>query len=100
MSYLHELKGTVDKLVVNSDGQYVVLGAVGAVFQNFFTDDPLNMCIAFGRLFDGDWRQATDEEYWEWMGKAPSRQILALAWTDPPPREPRLKLIPDSGPGE
>lgn len=74
--YLHEIKGTEDMLVVNSRQQYVVLTPVGAVFENFFTADLRNICIAFGRLFEGDWREATGEEFKTWMAEPVGAQLF------------------------
>lgn len=88
--YLQQLKSDADQLVVNSHDQYVVLTPSGAVFHNFFTEDLRNVCIAFARLFDGDWRAATTEEFKSWIAKPADHPMLI--WTQPPPPEP-LRLV-------
>jgi hypothetical protein len=91
--FMHELRADADKLVINSHGQLFVLSSSGAVFRNFFTDDLRNVCIAFARLFDDDWRNATDTEYTAWLAKPQKEQMLRIEWNDAPPPEPRLKLV-------
>lgn len=88
---LHELVQDRNVAITNEEsGHVLVLTPEGAVFNNWDTDNHLNMTVAFGMLFDDQWRLATNAETSD-LYREPDL-IMHLVWSDVP--EPsHLKLV-------
>jgi hypothetical protein len=96
---LYQLVPTVTDVVVHDDegGQTVVLTPYGAIFDSEFTDDTMNMTVAFGMLVTSDkWRMATQEEINELRANPSGSNELLREQSErkrKPRRLPALRVI-------
>lgn len=78
---MHELIAEHDVVVANTlTRNVVVLTPVGAVFDALDTSDVLNLSVAYGALFDNNWRRATAGEFQQIRS---GRRLVELTWVDP-----------------
>jgi hypothetical protein len=71
-----------DRLVINTEGNCVVISRSGAVFNNFMTDDLAQLHVASANLFKADWEVATEEQLDKWLSE-PNTPMLYL-WSPTP----------------